>query len=325
MGVGIVLGKAGPEPFGDELRPALAGDAPDGPGDGLRRSVLVIPGAALASIAGRMDRLQEVIDVVRRVRLARHHADRAKQAEVRGQRFRVADLHFHVEVLLHRGLAERVARQFGHILRQPGLWIELAFLHQHRRQQARHRLGHRRPDMRLVRPEAAEVALVHDAALVQHDKAVGVGIAQVVGQPHGIARHAEGGAVQPVARVPGQRHGVRGMPDAGCGRHLARVAQRPAHERRAQAVAAADLLVGRRREALHDAVAGRATLRHTLRHTLRQQAARRQRQHHRRHPCPTQPESRLAPCRMRPHAVSCLVGASVRTVRRRCLRRYGPA
>lgn len=58
------------------------------------------------------------------------------------------------------------------------------------------------------------MALIHDLALMQHDKAIGMRIAQVVGQPDGIARYGKRGGVQLRAWLTRQDQRLIGMLDA---------------------------------------------------------------------------------------------------------------
>ena len=65
--------------------------------------------------------------------------------------------------------------------------VERAVGDQHRADRAEEGLGHRHRDVLALGPEHAEVALVDDAALVQHDDAVGV-----VGRPATAPRSSSG-------------------------------------------------------------------------------------------------------------------------------------
>ena len=176
---GIVLGtQPRPEALRQQAGGVLAGGAPHHPGQrvGVDRAVgklpamvalFLHPGHGLAE-AGRAL-------VARRARqhLAGQHMGPDLGVGV-GIVFREAQRGGHVQQLAQRGVTQTAGGQLGHPAGDGAVLSQPALGQQGGTQQADEALGQAHRDVRPVGVEGAEVALMHDAALVQHDDAVGV-------------------------------------------------------------------------------------------------------------------------------------------------------
>ena len=260
--IGVVLGaELLPDFFRQQVRQRLAGRALDDPRQHLGVGGLV--GERLAVLAFLLQLDEEFVERARAgiVGRQRHHAAGARIVEHFGLRIgvvlRVFDADGHIHHFAHGGVAVGRVLQLGDILDDLCVGIELAFRNQHRRQRADEGFRHRKGDVRLVRIAGAEIFLVDDLALVQHQQAVGIGQRRHVAEGDLFAVHGGDGNLVDVLLGARQLHDrafaardVRGR------RQFADVAERPARagEFAARTVAEAHDLVRRRRKTLHDLV-----------------------------------------------------------------------
>ncbi|MNH21804.1 hypothetical protein D3C79_816300 [compost metagenome] len=86
--------------------------------------------------------LEEAVDIPWHALAPRYQAGGGKQAEVRRHLWWVLNRHLHVQVGLHRRLAEWRAAQFRHVMRQCALRVQRTFGDQLGGDQAGDRLGH---------------------------------------------------------------------------------------------------------------------------------------------------------------------------------------
>jgi hypothetical protein len=128
--------------------------------------------------------------------------------------------------------------------------IELAFSHQRGAHQPDHRLGGREHQVRRLWLHAVEIALLDDAALVQHEHGVGVRGGEHLRPGHWRVGGADLQGVERAARL-GQRPHQAARRQRPRGEQLARVLERPDLLRPALPVANVDAVFRRRRETLH--------------------------------------------------------------------------
>ncbi len=256
--IGVLLGAdGGPDALGHQRGKALAGDALQYPADDLgvdrlvRKALAVLAlflhggqvveqslGAGVAGGCGHQAGGDEVLEDAR-----------GGVGEVLG----VFDAGGHVQRLLHGGVGPGAAGQLGQVAGDGGGGVDEAFVDQLGGQQAGERLAHGPQHMGYMRLVADVVALVHHAALVQHQQAVGVGGLLPGGQGGLAALVVDEGQGFELARLGQQLAGRAGAtPDAGGGPQLAQVVQGPAGVGVLEDVGQAHHLVGRGRKALHE-------------------------------------------------------------------------
>ncbi|MNH24394.1 hypothetical protein D3C79_843230 [compost metagenome] len=113
--------------------------------------------------------------------------------------------------------------------------------------------------MRLLRCERIEVALVHQLAAVQNDKAVGEGRTQVLGQRQRLFADGEAQLIEGGGFTHWQRQRAGRATDAGGGGHGPGIAQGPAQVGQFEGVLFGHALVGGWWKALHYTQADRVT------------------------------------------------------------------
>ena len=245
-----------PKALAHELGPVPARGARDDPAQhlGVHRAV----DEALAVLALLLERLEEIVDRGRSLvaRRARQHAAGPAVAKDlgRGVGVGLAKAHAprHVHHLAHLHVAPGAARQFGHVLRDPRLVVDLAVVHELRGHQPGEGLGDREQQVRGPWPHRVVVALVHHAPPVQHDDGVGVGALQPLVHRDGLALVIlEGQAAERVRIGREGRRRARAAPDVARGLQLAQMLQRPAHLRVLVGIATVHALRAFGRKVLH--------------------------------------------------------------------------
>ncbi len=185
-----------PDAIGQQISQRHAARAPADEGQHVGIDGLV--GEGLAVLALLLLRAQEIEDVGRAfiARRDRRHAVRAPQPPdvgiPVGINLGVFEARGHIHRLVHARVAERAGLQLGDIVRDRRLRIDLALGDQNAGERAGERFRHRHPDMRLVRLQRAEIALVDQPAPVQHRDAVRIGLLEHPRKRHRPPVHRDG-------------------------------------------------------------------------------------------------------------------------------------
>ncbi len=107
-----------------------------------------------------------------------------------------------------------LSRQLGQVRGHGGLEVEQPLMRQERGQHARHGLGAGSPGVERVRLHAVQIALVDDAAAVQHDDTVGVAqLDHIVKAELGAEPVAIGHGAEVAQRIGQRRHRPVAAPD----------------------------------------------------------------------------------------------------------------
>ena len=249
-----------PDALGEKIGQRHAARPPADPGQHVGIDGLV--GEGLAVLALLLLRAQEIENIGRAfiARLDRRHAVRPPQPEhagiLVGIDLGVFEARRHIHRLVHARITERAGLQLGHIVRDRRLRIDLALRHQNAGERAGERFCHRHRDVRLVRLQRAEIALVDQLAPVQHGDAVGIGLLEHARKRHRPPVHRDRSGRADIMLLARQhRRGPCPAPDIHRRHQLADIAPGPAQfgEAAERAVLEGDGFIRRRRKALHPA------------------------------------------------------------------------